>query len=168
MNENRSLLARFLRHAFITRFHVQRAFPQRALDAIEQAITAAEKSHGGEIRFVLERELSTQDLLREVSPRQRAVQLFGQLGVWDTADNNGVLIYVSFADHDVEIVADRGFVGRVSDEEWARACHVIEQAFRLGEFERGTLAGIAAVSALIAPHYPAADRDELSNRPMVL
>jgi len=164
----RMSLTRFLRHALMTRFHVQRAFPARTLAAIEQAIHAAEKSHGGEIRFVVERELSTTDLLRDVAPRQRAVQLFGQLGVWDTADNNGVLIYVLLADRDVEIIADRGYAGRVSDEQWTQVCHVIEQAYHRGEFERGTVAGIAAASALVAQHYPAVDRDELPNRPVVL
>jgi uncharacterized membrane protein len=159
---------RFLRHVFMTRFHVQRAFPQRVLDAIEQAIGAAENTHGSEIRFVLERELSTQDLWRNVSPRQRAIELFGQLGVWDTADNNAVLIYVLLADHDVEIVADRGFTGRVSDAEWAQVCHAIEAAYRGGDFQGGSVAGIASVSALIARHYPEADRNEQANAPVLL
>jgi hypothetical protein len=161
-------LRRFVRHALMTRFHVQRAFPKRVLEAIEGAIGVAEKTHGGEIRFALERELSTQDLLRNVAPRQRAIELFGQLGVWDTADNNGVLIYVLLADHDVEIVADRGFTGCISDAEWAHVCHLIEQAYHRGEFERGTLEGIAAVGALVARHYPVADRNEQSNAPLIL
>jgi uncharacterized membrane protein len=161
-------VSRFLRHAFMTRFHVQRAFPKRVLDAIEQAIGTAEKSHGGEIRFALERELTTVDLLRNVLPRQRAVQLFGELGVWDTENNNGVLIYVLLADHVVEIVADRGFAGRVSDAEWQSACQIIEQAYRIGQFERGSVDGIVAASALIARHYPIADRNEQANVPVML
>jgi uncharacterized membrane protein len=152
----------------MTRFHVQRAFPKRVLDAIEQAISAAEKAHGGEIRFALERELSMQNLLHNVSPRQRAIELFGQLGVWDTADNNGVLIYVLLADHDVEIVADRGFTGLVSDAEWADVCQGIEEAYRGGEFTRGSVVGIAAASALIARHFPVADRNEQPNAPVML
>jgi len=163
-----TLLSRFFRHAFVTRFHLQRAFPKSALEAIEHAIGAAEKTHGGEIRFAVERELSTQELWRAVSPRQRAIRLFGELGVWDTEHNNGVLIYVLLADHDVEIVADRGFTGRVSDAQWAEVCHVIEQAYRSGEFERGTLDGIAGVSQLIAQHFPATDANELPNRPVMV
>jgi uncharacterized membrane protein len=159
---------RFLRHAFMTRFHVKRAFPKHVLKRIEEAVESAEKSHGGEIRFALERELTTSDLLINVTPRQRAVRLFGELGVWDTENNNGVLIYVLLADQVVEVVADRGFAGRVSDQEWSRACQVIEQAYRSGQFERGSVDGIAAVSTLIARHYPTADRNELANAPVVL
>jgi uncharacterized membrane protein len=160
--------SRFLRHAFMTRFHVQRAFPKHVLKRIETAVETAEKSHGGEIRFALERELTTVDLLMNVSPRQRAVRLFGELGVWDTENNNGVLIYVLLADRVVEIVADRGFAGRVSDAEWSRACQIMEQAYRSGQFEQGSVDGIAATSELIARHYPTADRNEQPNAPVVL
>lgn len=161
-------LKRFLRHCLMTRFHVERAFPARVMESIEQAIEVAEKKHGGEIRFALERELSTPELLRDVSPRQRALQVFGELGVWDTESNNGVLIYVLLADHDVEIIADRGFVGRVSDAQWSEVCGVIESAYRNGDFERGTLAGIAAASELIAKHFPHTDKNELPNKPVLL
>jgi len=152
----------------MTRWHLTRAFPQRTLAAIEHAIETAEHAHGGEIRFALERELSVGDLWRNVSPRERAIELFGQLGVWDTADNNGVLVYVLLADHDVEIVADRGFAQRVTPEEWSEVCQSIEQAYRAGDFERGTLEGIANVSKLIARHYPVSDHNEQPNRPIVL
>lgn len=161
-------LRRILRHFLMTRWHLTRAFPARTLAAIEQAIAKAEKSHGGEIRFAVERELSTADLWRNVSPRERAIELFGQLGVWDTADNNGVLIYVLLADHDVEIVADRGFRGRVSDAEWSAVCHGIEQAFRRGDYERGALEGIAGVSQLVARHFPVSDHNDQPNRPIVM
>lgn len=161
-------LRRILRHFLMTRWHLTRAFPKQTLAAIEQAIERAEKAHGGEIRFAIERELSVADLWREVSPRERAIELFGQLGVWDTSDNNGVLIYVLLADHDVEIVADRGFQGRVSDEEWAHVCHDIEQAFGRGEFEHGTVQGIVGVSELVARHFPVSDGNEQPNRPVIL
>ena len=70
--------------------------------------------------------------MRGVTPRQQAVEAFAQLGVWDTDANNGVLIYVSWADRDVEIVADRGFNGRVTEQEWAAVCRRMEQSFARG------------------------------------
>jgi uncharacterized membrane protein len=160
-------LQRVFRHFSMTRWRFASAFPRRTLKAVEDAITRVEQTHGGELRFVAESELSTGELLRNVSPRERALRLFGELGVWDTANNNGVLIYVSLADRDVEIVADRGYVGKVSDAEWADVCHAIEVAYRSGDFERGTLAGIDAASALMARSYPEPDGDELPNAPVV-
>ena len=161
-------IGRLLRHFWMTRWYAHSVFPKHVLDAIEQAVRKAEFTHGGEIRFAVEAELSTTDLLRELSPRDRALQVFGQLRVWDTADNNGVLIYVLLADHDVEIVADRGYAQRVSDAEWTAVCQRIESAFRSGEFERGSIEGVESVSKLIARHFPAIDRNELPDRPVML
>src|SRR5690242_19230005 len=102
----------------MNRSRVRKAFPESALRDIESAIAAAEESDGGEIRFAVEGELTNAALWNDLSPRARAVQVFGELGVWDTEQNNGVLLYVLLADRDVEIVADRGFAGKVSDAEW--------------------------------------------------
>jgi uncharacterized membrane protein len=161
-------IARMLRHMWMTRWYMQSVFTSRVLDAIEQAVRKAECSHGGEIRFAVEPELTTLDLFHNLSSRQRALQVFGELRVWDTEQNNGVLIYVLLADHCVEIIADRGYAQRVSDEEWRGVCEAIELAFRNNEFERGSVQGVEAASKLIARHYPAIDRNELPDRPVML
>jgi uncharacterized membrane protein len=64
-----------------------------------------------------------------------------------------VLIYVQVADRHVEIIADRAFKDRVSTAEWAAVCRLMEQDFRAGQFERGALAGIKAVGALLSTHF---------------
>ena len=69
----------------------------------------------GEIRFAIETVADARcTILAELTPRARALEVFAHLRVWDTERNNGVLIYVQLADRSVEIVADRGFDGRVS------------------------------------------------------
>jgi hypothetical protein len=160
--------ARVIRHFLMNPSRVRSAFPESALQNIEAAIASAEKSHGGEIRFAVEGELENAALWQNLSPRARAIQVFGELGVWDTERNNGVLLYVLLADQDVEIVADRGFAGKVSDAEWTLVCSKIEQAYRNRDFERGTLDGIAAISALISRQFPVTDRNELPNAPAIL
>jgi len=147
---------------------LRRAFDDAALAAIEKAITDTEKTHGGEIRVALEASLDPAELFSDETPRQRALQLFAQLGVWDTEMNNGVLIYVLWADHDVEIVADRGFNGRVTAQEWSDVCHRMEQLFSQGQAAEAVISGIQATGQLIARHFPAVDRNELPDRPVVL
>jgi uncharacterized membrane protein len=147
---------------------VRRAFDAATLDAIEQTIAAMERSHGGEIRFAIEASLPPMAVMRKVTPRERALQVFSHLHVWDTEANNGVLIYVLWADRDVEIVADRGYNGRVSAREWSEVCHRMEQLFGNGDTRQASTEGVRAVGALIARHFPAVDRDELPNRPVVL
>jgi uncharacterized membrane protein len=159
---------RALRHLTITSWSLRRAFDAAGLKAIERAIAETERTHGGEIRFAVEANLNALELMRGILPRERAVHAFADLGVWDTEANNGVLIYLLWADHDVEIVADRGFNGRVSNEEWEQVCHKMEGLFAKGQAIDATIAGIEAVGALIARHYPAADRNELSNKPVIV
>lgn len=159
---------RLARHLFTTGWSLGRAFDAATLQAIEQAITDTERGHGGEIRFAVEANLGAIELMRGITPRQQATHAFARLGVWDTDANNGVLIYVSWADRDVEIVADRGFNGRVSEQEWAEVCRRMEQAFARGAARQAVIEGIQAVGALIARHFPTGDRDELPNRPVLL
>jgi uncharacterized membrane protein len=167
---NLARFPRFLRHLFATSVQTHRCFPTHALAAIESEIHAAESRHSGELRFAVEAALDVPMLSRGITPRQRALDVFSHLRVWDTARNNGVLIYVLLADHDVEIVADRGFDGRVRAEEWEAACQVMEKDFRERRYKDGALAGVRAVGNLIARHFPPEPRDvnELPNRPVIL
>jgi uncharacterized membrane protein len=164
--------SRWLRHTFATQRVTRRAFPPAALGRIEAAVTASECLHAGEIRVAIEGSLEPGEIARGKSPRERALEVFAALGVWDTDANNGVLIYVLLADHDVEIVADRGFNGRVPPAEWERACDDMQREFRAGRHAEGVLAGVEAVGRIIAAHFPQRsgqrDPDELPNRPTLL
>lgn len=163
-------LKRFLRHLFTPPWAWKRAFPQPALDAIEAAIRASEARHGGEIRFAVENSLAPSRVWRGTSGRERAIEVFSNLRVWDTEHNSGVLIYLLLADHDIEILADRGIAARVDAGAWETVAQAMEAAFRQGEFERGALAGIERVGALLAAHFPPGgdNPDELVNRPVII
>ena len=163
-------LARALRHLFATRWGTRRRFTPTMLARIEAAIASLEGRHAGEIRFAIETSFDLPELWHGISPRERAVLVFGQLGVWDTERNNGVLIYVLMADHDVEIVADRAIAQRVAQPEWDAVAQEMESHFRAGRFAEGAESGIARVGALLARHFPGegGDRDELPNVPVLL
>lgn len=163
-------LARLLRHLLSTRFSTRRRFPPAVRDAIEQAIRDCEARHAGQIRFVVETAFDLPELWHDLAPRQRALQLFGQFGVWDTAHNNGVLIYVDVADRVVEIIADRGIAARVPQAEWGSVCRQMEHHFREGRFREGSIVGILGVGALLGRHFPgkAPGGQELSDQPVLL
>lgn len=149
-------------------------FPGATLDAIERAVAAVELAHSGEIRFAVETALTPVHVLNGVAPRARAVDVFSSLRVWDTERNNGVLIYVLLADRQVEIVADRGFHGRVTQAEWEAVCRLMEDHFRAGRFQAGSIAGVEAIGMLLARHYPAEaggvphSPNQLPDRPTLL
>ncbi|KWR90889.1 hypothetical protein RM96_06990 [Cupriavidus sp. IDO] len=161
---------RIVRHLLMTHWRVRRAFPEDALRAVEQAIVASESSHIGQLCFVVEGALSLSSLFTGISARDRAVEVFSQMRVWDTEHNNGVLIYLLLADRSVEIVADRGIHARVPQQEWDSICRQMEAAFRLAEYQRGVIAGIWAIGEHLERHFPIRERgeNELQDKPVIL
>ncbi len=161
---------RYWRNLTTTRFALHRAFPSSALRAIEEAIRDSETRHAGEIQFAIECAMDIGDLLRGRAARAQAIRAFADLGVWDTEKNNGVLIYVLLAEHDIEIVADRGYRERVAEAEWCGICVDMQSAFAAGHFETGALAAIDAVTTILAAEFPrdVYDVNERPNRPVIL
>lgn len=147
-----------------------RLFPKPALARIEQAIGESERRHAGQIRFAVEAALHPLTVLRGMGGHERALEVFSQLRVWDTDLNNGVLIYLLLADHDVEIVADRGVHALAGASQWAAICSEMERRLRDGNALDAVLEGILAVSRVLEKHYPRSgpDRNELPDQPIVL
>ncbi|MGB0220668.1 MAG: TPM domain-containing protein [Sinimarinibacterium flocculans] len=163
-------LLRAIRHLCTGSLMVRRRFDRQTLAAIEEAVRRVESLHAGQIRFAVEPGLPLSALWRGQTPRERAIEVFSELRVWDTEHNDGVLIYLLFADRDVEIVADRGVAGGVvSAAQWEACCQVMESRFRTGAFREGAIAGIEAVAAVLARHPPGrAASNELPDAPALL
>jgi uncharacterized membrane protein len=163
-------IQRIWRHLVMTQGRVNRTFPRGSLSTIEQAIKASESEHMGEIRFVVEGALDTAPLYDGQTTRERAIELFSQLRIWDTEHNSGVLIYLLLADRRVEIVADRGIHAMAGTHAWSAICATMESAFKKAEFEQGVVHGIQAVAHQLTKHFPAVVgyRNELPDKPLVL
>ena len=148
---------RILKHRWLDEGDIERRLGSGALDRIEAAVKASEARHSGEIRVCIEAGLPLADLRAGRTARQRAIALFGQLGVWDTEANNGVLIYLLLAEHAIEIVADRGLSRRVDDAEWQAIAAGMSAAFKAGRFEEGLTQAVDAVGRLLDRHFPLAE-----------
>jgi hypothetical protein len=161
---------RWLRHELTGASAVRKVLSAEALKRLGGVVAQGEKRHGGEVRLAIEASLDLPLFRNGISARERAVSVFSDLHVWDTEANNGVLIYLLLADHDVEIVADRGIHEVVGAVGWEEICHAMERSFRLGRFEEGLEEGIRAVSQHLETHFPAArgDRNELPDEPALL
>jgi uncharacterized membrane protein len=109
-------------------------------------------------------------LFQGQSARERALDIFSQLRIWDTAHNNGVLIYLLLADRKVEIIADRGIDAKVGAAGWQKICKMMETDFKAGNFSGGVIKGIQAVSQQLAAHFPkhGAGPNELPDAPVVM
>jgi len=163
-------IKRIGKHLLQHRWRVRRIFPPQALAVIEQAIKAGEQTHSGQVRFAVEGALDGKPLFKNQPARERALDIFSQLRIWDTAHNNGVLIYLLLADRQVEIVADRGIDAKVGAAGWERICTAMQADFKAGNFAGGVVKGIAAVSQQLAAHFPkhGAGPNELSDKPVMI
>jgi uncharacterized membrane protein len=161
---------RLLKHLFAR--SARRLFPEVRLQRIAKAIARDELRHHGEVCFAVESALDWRAVLAGRQARDRAVEFFSRLRVWDTAENNGILIYLQLTDRRIEILADRGLDGRVSDEQWRGVCLLMEERLRAGDAEDAVLQGVAAAGDLLAEHFPVIDgredRNELADQPQIL
>ena len=154
-------------HLAVTPGRLRRALPAEGLAAIEKAIAASEGRHAGQIRFAVEASLDLAPLIRGQSARDRAIELFAHLRVWDTEHNSGVLIYLLLADRSIEIVADRGVQAKTSQQELESICRGMELACRQGRFCDGVIGAIDELSGHLVKHFPAVKggRNELPDAP---
>jgi len=163
-------IRRIGKHLLHHHWWLRRYFPPKVLAAIEAAIKAGEATHSGQVRFVVEGALDGAPLFRNQPARERALDIFSQLRIWDTHHNNGVLIYLLLADRDVEIIADRGIDAKVGAAGWENICRGMETDFRAGNFEGGVIKGVEAVSRELATHFPRSGGgpNELPDAPVVM
>lgn len=164
------MMKRLIKNLLFMPWQLRQRFPRAVLAEIENAIRAAERLSSGQIRFAIEDSLHPLSILRRKTPRQRALEVFSQLHVWDTEQNNGVLIYLLLAERRVEIVADRGIDAQVDSGAWSRICQGLQQRLGQGEAARGVVEAVAAIGAHLAAHYPAVEGqpNEVDDRPVLL
>lgn len=162
-------LFRILQHRWLDSRDSRRLIPDDMAHRLSRRITASEARHSGEIRLCVEAALPLSYLWRlgnetsvRVLARERAVSWFGRLGVWDTQDNNGVLIYLLLAEHAIELVADRGVSRVVAPQAWQDMVHHMGAAFQAGRFEDGLTQALEEVSAVLVAHFPLQDGATLS------
>ena len=155
-------LFRILRHRWLDSSDTRRLIPDDMAQRLARRIAASESRHSGEIRLCVEAALPLSYLWRlqdasslRVLVRERAVSWFGRLGVWDTQDNNGVLIYLLLAERSIELVADRGLSTQVDQTRWQAMVDRLAGQLHQGAFEDGLTLALEEVSALLVAFFPA-------------
>jgi uncharacterized membrane protein len=169
------VLKRVLRHRWQADDAAARAIPHSLMDKLAALVKDSEAKHSGEIRIYVEAGLPLSYLRKKddiaIITRQRALTMFGKLRMWDTAGNNGVLIYLLLAERRIEIVADRGLNDLVAPNAWQMLAQSMGSAFKAGDFELGLMQSVRAVSDLLSEHFAvSADQsnpNELPDQPLL-
>ncbi|MCS6809850.1 MAG: TPM domain-containing protein [Tepidimonas sp.] len=166
-------LRRLGRHLWLDERASRRFLGDAAAARLRRRIEDSEACHRGEIRLCVEASLP----LRWLWPppdeaamaqrvRQRALDWFARLRVWDTEDNTGVLIYLLLAERAIEIVADRGLARYVVPGEWDAALQALRQRLQRGPPEDALAQAIDTVDAWLRACAPLqATRPNLNELP---
>lgn len=143
-------IARTAKHLLTTRRRIKRCLTDADLAAIGKAIAESRALRDANVHFAIEPALHPVQLWRDLAPRERAVELFSELQVWDTENNSGVLIYVLLADRAIEILADRSAHAYVGAARWAAIVDTMRAHFASDRYQEGVLGAIAAVERELA------------------
>lgn len=152
---------RWLQHGWLGAGRARRVLSLQAVQRLTDHIVASERRHSGEVCLCVESSLPLPCVWPPVADhalpqvlRQRALSWFGQMRVWDTQHNNGVLIYLQLTERRLEIVADRGLNGKVTPTQWSALIDSLAEQLRQGQFEAGLHAALDGVTALLEAHFP--------------
>lgn len=127
---------------------------------IMQAIKDAERRTSGEIRLFVE------SRCRFVESMDRAVEVFHALKMDQTAERNGVLIYMAYKDHQLSVFGDEGIYKKTGKPFWEeRIAHILTH-FNKEDYVAGMITAITEIGEALYLHFPyneTTDKNELSD-----
>ena len=134
---------------------------------ISHKIKELEKITAGEIRVALKEKKSF--LKRNKQIDELAKEEFLSLGMSDTRDRTGILIYVLLGERQFYILSDEGINKKVEQATWDNVRDDIQNEFRKGHYTEGLLKGIEDVGNILGEHFPVKpdDTNELSNKVVI-
>lgn len=129
------------------------------LQRVEQQIAQAERRTSAELRVHIEDECAGSVL-------DRAAYVFKALEMHQTAQRNGVLIYLAMENRKAAIIGDKGIHEKVGNDYWQGILQQMLSQFREGAFEAGLIGAVSQVGSRLEEYFPIQhnDTNELSNK----
>ncbi len=134
---------------------------------IEAEIVRLESQSSAELRVYIERKLPKSS--KNLSAIARALQVFNELEMHKTAEQNAVLIYIGYKNHLCAIVGDKGIHQFVNEAYWQKQCDLMIARFRQKAYTQGIVEAINRITEILITHFPIQpdDRNELSNEVII-
>jgi len=79
---------------------------------------------------------------------------FMRLGLNESPERNGVLIFVAPRSHKFAVIGDEGVHSKCGDEFWQKLADAMSGFFRKAEFTPGIIHGVQTAGELLAAHFP--------------
>ncbi len=130
---------------------------------IQSEISKVEKSTSGELRLCLRKSRGVFE--KKFTPRELAIKEFHKLGMHNTDEKTGVLIFILFSDRKFEIVADEGINSKIPEEKWEFITSHLKKEFSSENYKNGIIICLNEIKDILAREFPykEGDKNELSD-----
>ena len=92
--------------------------------------------------------------VRRSSVTNRALRYFTESGIYDTAEHSGILIFVSYMERQVRIIADSGISKKISQDLWNLIADELSENIRKGDTALAFTSAIEKCGDLLAENFP--------------
>ncbi|MFC2092444.1 TPM domain-containing protein [Bacteroidota bacterium] len=137
--------------------YIKKFLSKDDLGDIQNEISNVENKTSGEIRLCIKLKRGFHE--RKYSTREVALREFYKLGMDNTRDKTGVLIFVLFKEKKFEIVADEGINEKISEDTWTKLSSELSSAFSNGYFKNGLLNCITNIGDILVKEFPVKEDD---------
>jgi len=163
-------MRRWWSHLWANQHDYRRYLSADDLLAITEAIRRGEAGHLGQLKFAVESHLQPMAVWRGLTARDRALRVFGELNVWDTEANSGVLIYLLTVERDLEVVLDRAARRVLGPEVLDPLIASAIELMRAGQTKAAVIFLIEGIHAVMRQAFPFEGRpdNELSDQAVIL
>lgn len=143
--------------------YIKKYISSEELEAIKNHIAEIEKYTSGEIRLCFLKSRAWID--RKLTPRELALNEFHKLGMQNTKDKTGVLLFILFSEKKFEVVADEGINNKIPQDKWDVITNHLVMHFKEGRFKDGIIKALEEIKEVLMGEFPrlSDDTDELSN-----
>jgi putative membrane protein len=100
-------------------------------------------------RIVIPRKVQASSVTRH------ALRCFTETGVYETMEHSGILIFVSYLEHQVRIVADKGISQKIPQDLWNIIADDLSAEIKIGHAKEGFISAVEKCGELLAEHFPA-------------
>ena len=134
---------------------------------LEAAVARLEQQTSAEFRIFIERKIPSKSTA--LSAYERALAVFSQLEMHQTAARNGVLIYIAYDNRQCAIIGDVGIHQYVGDDFWQTECARMIAHFKQKQYIEGILASMQKIGEHLIQHFPVQpdDQNELDNEVLI-
>jgi len=143
--------------------YIKKYLSKSDLDDIQETIFDVERKTSGELKLCIK--LQRGFHVKKYSTRDVALREFYKLGMDNTRDKTGVLIFILFKERKFEIVADEGINEKIPEDTWSGLSKKLITAFSSEQYKKGLVDCIIEIGDILVKEFPVkeADVNELSD-----